>query len=298
MNSIALISHAKVNLTLEVLGRREDGFHDLDSVAQIIDLTDELTIAKAGEGVIEVSSDADGVPSGPDNLVYKACREFFDATGIRAGAKCSLTKRIPAQAGLGGGSGNAATAIVALNELYQCGLTARRLTEIAGRVGSDVPLFVYGGTVRMRGRGERVESLPDAPELDLVVVKPDVGVSTAWAYVELDKSPNRTARGASDAAERAVRAGDRAGLIASLWNDFDPVVSAALDEIASAKRLLLESGAQAAMLAGSGSAVFGVFASREAAELGAESVRREFGIVFVTRTLPRLIAVSSPGGED
>jgi len=298
MYSITIISRAKVNLTLEVLGRRADGYHDLDSVARIIDLTDELSIAKADEGVIEIGSDTQGVPSGPDNLVHKACRAFFVATGIRAGARCNLVKRIPARAGLGGGSGNAAAAIAALNDLYECGLPVDRLAEIAGRVGSDVGLFVYGGTVRMRGRGERVEALPDAPEMHLVVVKPEVGVSTAWAYRELDRSPGRSQRGASDAAERAVRAGDRAGLIASMWNDFDPMVAAAFDEIASAKRSLLDHGAQAALLAGSGSAVFGVFATKEAAESVADSIRREFGNVLVTRTLPRRQPVSSPGGED
>lgn len=292
MNSITLVSHAKVNLTLEVGHKREDGYHDLDSVAQIIDINDELTVAKAGDGVIEIGSDAEGVPLGSSNLAHKACRLFFEATGIRAGAKCSLIKRIPVQAGLGGGSGNAAAAVVALNELYECGLPAEQLAEIVSRVGSDAPLFVHGGAVRMRGRGERVEKLPDAPELRLVVVKPDAGVSTAWAYAQLDGLPDRRARGASDAAERAVRAGDRDALIASMYNDFDLVVSEAFDEITKAKRLLSESGAEAVLLAGSGSAVFGVFPTNEAAEAAADRLRTEFGNVFVTRALPRPITES------
>ncbi len=287
MESIEIISRAKINLTLEVSDKREDGFHDIDSVVQVIDLADRLFISQAEPGIIEVSADAQGVPSGRANLVFRAFESFFEATGIAGGARCRLEKHIPAQAGLGGGSGNAAAAVLGLDQLYGTGLPRTKLAEIAANVGSDAPLFIYGGTVRMRGRGERIEVLPDAPQLDLVVVKPDVGVSTAWAYGELDKNVRPAQRQSSDEAQRAVTERDRDALIRSLWNDFDPVVSAAFEEILRAKQVLLESGARAAVLCGSGSAVFGVFDSRQQAKTAVGLVGRAFSRIFVTRTLGR-----------
>ncbi|MCX6343696.1 MAG: 4-(cytidine 5'-diphospho)-2-C-methyl-D-erythritol kinase [Armatimonadetes bacterium] len=287
MHDIKLVSYAKINLTLEVGGKRADGYHDLDSVAQIIDIKDELRISKAENGVIEVTSDTAGVPSGPANLVYKACEAFFIATGIRSGAKCALTKRIPVQAGLGGGSGNAAAAILGLDMLYETQLPLEQLSEIAASVASDAPLFIYGGTVRMRGRGDQIEPLPDAPELNLVVVKPIIGVSTAWAYSELDKSPDRKLKGKSDIAEKAIHSGNREALINSLYNDFDPIACGASEEIAKAKQMLKDNGAQGTLLSGSGSAVFGIFADIEDCQTAAKNLRSDFPKLFVTRTLPR-----------
>jgi len=286
MDSIELLSHAKINLTLEVSARRSDGYHDIDSVVQIIDIADVLSVSKADDAVIEVSADTASVPSGPKNLVYRACEAFFEETGIRAGAKCRLVKRIPVQAGLGGGSGNAAAAIVALDRLYETGLPLQRLAEIAARVGSDSPLFIYGGTARITGRGEVVEPLPDAPNLDIVVVKPDAGISTAWAYSELDRRPvERT--GASDRADLAIREHDREALLDSLANSFDAVACKALAEVREAKYVLEQAGASRVMLCGSGSAVFGVFDTRLQAEAAGVALGARFTQVFVTRNIQR-----------
>ena len=286
MQTVKLRSYAKINLTLEVSRLRQDGYHDIDSVAQVIDLSDELEIRRAGEGEIRVSVESGEAPADKTNLVCRAAEAFFAQTGVRAGARFVLRKRIPAQAGLGGGSGNAAAAVVGLNRLYDCGLSRRDLCALAASVGSDAPLFVAGGTVRMRGRGDVIEPLPDAPELNLVVVKPAVGVSTAWAYAELDKR-RRFHIGASGAAEAAVRSGSRAALIASLSNDFDPVLCALVPEIETTKRRLLDVGALAAMLCGSGSAVFGVFESRDGALEAASALSGSYAGVFVCRTLTR-----------
>lgn len=288
MVSVELASYAKINLTLEVADRREDGYHDLDSVVQIIDIRDELSICKADPGVIEVDVDTPGIPSGKDNTIYKACELFFQTTGIRSGVKCMLRKKIPAQAGLGGGSGNAAAAIVGLNYLYQSGLYMAELSGIAAKVGSDVPLFIYGGTVRMRGRGEMIEPLPDAPELYLVVLKPvNVGVPTGWAYCELDKKPSHGYECVSERAELAIRQVNRMGLIDAMCNDFDPVVSQAYDEVQQAKDMLTSRGALKVMLAGSGSAVFGVFGSYLEAHAAVESFSCKGCEVFLAQSLKR-----------
>lgn len=287
MREITLASYAKVNLTLEVCDRRADGFHDIDSVVQVIDIRDEITVREAPDGVIEVTTDAPGVPSGPGNLVYKACEAFIRATGLRVGARFDLRKRIPAQAGLGGGSGNAAAAVASMDRLYECGLGEAELARIAASVGSDAALFITGGTVRMRGRGDLIDPLPDAPEMHIVVVRPDTGVSTAWAYAELDRRGHRPSSAASDLAEKAVRAGDKQALLRALSNDFDAVVCETLAEVRWAKDSLLDCGARAALLAGSGSAVFGVFGSASLAEDAAEQLRDSFPYALATHGLTR-----------
>jgi len=289
MKTIEVESYAKINLTLEVLARRPDGYHDLDSVVQVIDLADSLSVSVIEDGAIEVDVDGQSreVPSGRENLIYRACQAFFGSTGISCGVRCLLKKRIPAQAGLGGGSGNAAAALRALNELCSACLDEDELISIAASIGSDVALFVRGGTVRMRGRGDIVEPLPDAPTLHLVLAKPDVGVSTVWAYGELDTRGVRESGAATDKAERAVKRGDRAELIGSIQNDFDAVVTSRFLEVALCRDLLLNSGAERAVLCGSGSAVFGVYSSRDAAASAAKALRGRVPWLATARSLPR-----------
>lgn len=287
MDRISLKSYAKVNLTLEVSGKRPDGYHDLDSVVQVIDISDSIEISKADSGVIELDVDVAHIPTGNENVAYKACEVFFEKSGLIGGAIVKLTKRIPVQAGLGGGSGNAAAVIAGLNALYGCRYSAQELSDIAALVGSDSPLFIYGGTLRMRGRGDVIEPLPDAPEMWMVVVQPDVGVSTAWAYNELDKNSNRETRASSNCAARAVRAGFKAGIIACMWNDFDPLVCNEYSDIMRVKEMLLHLGAETALLSGSGSAVFGIFPECKAAENAAIAARKQYKNVFVARSLAR-----------
>ncbi len=272
MDTIELSCCAKVNFTLEVSARRADGYHNIDSIVQTIDLSDSLVVKRSSRG-ITVDTDMPGVPSGPENLVYRACAAFFDETGISPGVECHLRKSIPAQAGLGGGSSDAAAAVVALDILYETRLSQEELARIASKAGSDAALFTAGGTLRIRGRGDSLTPLPDAPKLDVVILKPAVGVSTSWAYAELDKMPNRARQCSSDAVERAVLAGDEEGLVRGLSNDFESVVYAAFPEIAAARDLLRGLGARGVLLCGSGSAVFGVFGSRDEASRAAEQAR-------------------------
>lgn len=295
MCEITLRSCAKVNLTLEVGGIRSDGFHEIDSVVQTIDLSDELSIRPAGEGVIDVVVTEGGAPEGPANLVFRACEVFLRTTKVRGGARISLRKRIPMEAGLGGGSSNAAAVIVGLDTLYGCGLPTEVLTAIAAQVGSDVGLFILGGTVRMRGRGDRMTALRDAPQLGLVILKPEEGVSTTWAYAELDRRGKRGSRGASGAAEESIVKGDRDGLVRSLHNDFDCVVSARVDGIRRARRALEQHNAERVLLAGSGSAVLGVYESMDRAEAVAQRLSEEFAGSYAARFLTR--AESAPGRQ-
>lgn len=287
MSEIQIRSYAKINLTLEVGEMRPDGFHDIDSVVQVIDLSDELTIGPAEPGAIDVSVVEGSAPQGRENLVYRACEAFVRATGVRGGARIALRKRIPLQAGLGGGSSNAAAAIAGLNSLHGCGLSVEEMATVAARVGSDAALFLYGGTVRVRGRGDLATVLPDAPELSLAIVRPGVGVSTAWAYAELDRRSEHGARGAGDRAEEAVSKGDRSALLESLHNDFDRVIPALVDEVGRAREALEQENAEQVLLAGSGSAVFGVYPSMDRAAEAADRLSGRFAGAYAARSLAR-----------
>jgi 4-diphosphocytidyl-2-C-methyl-D-erythritol kinase len=287
MNEITLRSFAKINLTLEVLDKRRDGYHNLDSITQVIDICDEVTVCRSEPGLIDVDVDVQDVPSGKSNLVFRACRAFFRYTGIYGGAFCKLHKVVPVKAGLGGGSANAAAAIAGLDRIYDTNLTHSQLIEVCSTVGSDAALFIYGGTCRLRSRGEDVASLPKAPRLHLVVIKPHDGIVTKWAYGELDKQPQSRSRSASSEMERAIRNGDLDAMLQLMQNDFDRVMTDTYADIAQAKQVLFDHGALAAMLAGSGACVFGVFESRKQAEDVASSIDGSFESVFAVSSLPR-----------
>lgn len=187
MSTLTCHCPAKLNLFLAVTGRRADGFHELVSVVSTVDFGDTLTVEPRADGVLTLACDAPGVPTDGDNLVLKAAHAFRAATGWQGGAHFTLTKRIPAGAGLGGGSSDAATALSALNRLAGEPLSDAALAEVAAAVGSDCSLFLHRGPLIMRGRGERIESLPEPAAQRLrgqrvLILKPPFGVNTAWAY--------------------------------------------------------------------------------------------------------------------
>ncbi len=287
MSKITLYSHAKINLSLDVSALRGDGFHDIDSVVQIIDIADEMELAVDEPGIIDVTVESGNAPSGPENLVFKACEAFFRTTGIKAGVRVRLWKSIPAQAGLGGGSGNAAAVVAGLNRMFECGLGSAELAGIVSEVGSDTALFIYGGTTCISGRGEVIEPLPDAPELHVVILKPEAGVSTKWAYAEMDRDPQRRKGNGTSRVKQAILDANYNALLAALSNDFDPVISGSVAEIDAAKTLLKNMGAKASLLCGSGSAVYGVFDSHGAAESARQELKSKYESGFVCRSLTR-----------
>ena len=250
-------SFAKVNLTLEVGPRRPDGYHDIDSVVRIIDLCDNITLLPA-EG-ISVSCSDPKVPCDERNTAYKAAKIFFERSGIASGASIHIEKNIPSEAGLGGGSGNAAAVLEALNELFETGYDNKTLAEMGAEIGSDVPLFFFGPLLRMRGRGEIAEHLDYDLPVSLVIIKPDAGVSTAAAYKALDGRESVADFNKSEEMIEALKVGGDVWQYAS--NDFEAVCD--LPEIAEAKAALCES-AKAVRMSGSGSAVFGVYEPADA----------------------------------
>ena len=257
---------AKVNLTLDVLGKREDGYHDLCSVMQTISLHDEITLELNTGELWQMFCDADGVPCDSRNLAWKAARVFFDAIGWEPdGISIRIHKQIPSQAGLGGGSADAAAVLRMLNEWKNAPLSTQELCALGAKVGSDVPFCVLGGTALAEGRGERLTRLPDAPQMYFAVYKPNAAFSTPELFAKLD-AVTITKRPDTAAMCQALCCGDKAAVGGCLCNVFEQAVADSFPELAEIKSVMLNSGALGAQMTGSGSAVFGIFETEAAAQ--------------------------------
>jgi 4-diphosphocytidyl-2-C-methyl-D-erythritol kinase len=285
MITLSVRSFAKLNIALDVLDKRPDGYHNIESVIQPISLEDRLIIRKRDDADVLVRASNPNVPSGKGNLVYTAAVFFLEASGLRTGVEIEIEKNIPMQAGLGGGSSNAAAAIVGMNELFGHPLGEEQMLSLCARLGSDVPFFLRGGTAFVSGRGEVATDIADA-SLEFVVVKPEFGISTAWAYGCLSAQDRRPIHASREVAE-AIRLGSRERLVAAMNNDFGQVAESAFPQIGEIQDRLKSLGADGAMLAGSGSAVFGAFLDANTCDLAFEAIREEYSEVFRARTLLR-----------
>ena len=217
---------AKINLTLDVLGKREDGYHDLRSVMQTVSIRDDIEIDVGTGKPWTLTCDKEGIPQNETNLAWKAAKVFCETAKVDPeGIAIRITKRIPAQAGLGGGSADAGAVLRALNRHYEEPFSVYALCELGALVGSDVPFCTLCGTAMAEGRGERLRKLPDIPECFFVVCKPDFSVSTPELYRILDEKAIAK-RPDNRAMENAILAGDLGGIAENLCNVFDPVVTA------------------------------------------------------------------------
>ena len=258
-------AYAKINLTLDILGKRPDGYHDLKSVFQGISLKDDVEI-DIGTGQPWHVDCGNGIPCDERNLVWKAAKIFCgelekDPNGI----SIRITKRIPSEAGMGGGSADAAAVLKALNRFYGNPLSVMELADLGAKVGSDVPFCVLCGTAMVEGRGERLRKLPDIPQCWFVIVKPPFPVSTPMLFRVMDSEP-MAKHPDNDAMEQAIRRGDLKAVCGEIWNVFDPVVARDHREIDEIKRICMENGALACQMTGSGSAVFAVAETLDQAE--------------------------------
>jgi 4-diphosphocytidyl-2-C-methyl-D-erythritol kinase len=259
--SVFVPAHAKINLTLAVLGKRADGFHDLASVMQTISLHDTLRLTPNRSGKMSAQSDSPGLNT-PDNLALCAALALREAAGDESlGAEIELLKTIPSPGGLGGGSSDAASVLLALNALWGTHLPHERLTELAATLGSDVPYFLSGGTALIAGRGERVTPLPDAQPLWLVLARPPVAVSTATVYRAL--APEDYAIGAdTDALVQAIQLGAPLPLD-RLSNSLEAPVLRDYPQITATRDALLASGAPLVRMSGSGPTLYAPFGALE-----------------------------------
>ena len=275
---------AKLNLTLDILRRREDGYHDLQMVMQSIDLADELTITPA-EGVGAMSTTLSYLPSDGRNLAQMAAEAFRNAAGRGGQLDISIVKRIPVCAGMAGGSSDAAAVLRAMNELTGAGYTPAELAKIGEAVGSDVPYCVVGGTALAEGRGERLTALPPLPPCHVVVCKPPFPISTPQLFSRVDMR-KIARRPDTEGILAALAAGDLTGVARRMYNVFEDVLEPRRQaEINAIKAALIDCGALGAAMTGSGPTVFGLFDDPAAAESARAQLSGSYQDVFLCRTL-------------
>ncbi len=280
-------SYAKINLTLDVLGIRPDGYHAIESVMQTVGLHDTLTLTPRDDPGINIICSTPGIPTDERNLAHKAASLMLAKCGVGIGLDIHMEKRTPSEAGLGGGSSNAAAVLTGLHKLLDLVVGPDEMLGIAAQIGSDVPFFLAGGTALVRGRGEEALPLPDMPEAWIAILKPSFGVSTPWAYKRLDEM-RTIARERSDASKRmtkCIRAGEWDCIPELLSNDLELPALERHPQIGRLKNELLNAGASAALMCGSGSAVFGLFDSESQAQAAAKSLAKSDIQTFVVRTI-------------
>ena len=277
---IKLNCYAKINLTLDIGAKRQDGYHDITTIMQSISLCDKVTISTNNSGKITLSCNVDGVPCDERNIAYKCAAAFYNAYNTECGGvHIDIDKKIPMQAGLAGGSVDGAGVLKGLNLLYGEPFSQIELEEIGASVGSDIPFCIRGGTAKGEGRGTVLTSLDNMPDCFIVLVKPPIGISTGLAYQQADKRsvipPSATAQ-----MEKSL---DNIKLIGrNLRNDFEDAL--ANEELLSLKdRLLSFDGTLGAVMTGSGSVVYALFDDRTKAELCAKEMRCFYDNVFIAQ---------------
>lgn len=265
-------AYGKINLGLDVTGRREDGYHIVRMIMQNVDIYDTLTFEDNDTGEISLTAPGTDLPLGQDNLICKVAWQLKEKYGVNKGACIELIKRIPVAAGMAGGSTDGAAAYLALNELWGLGLSKEQLCELAVSLGADIPYCILGGTALAEGIGEELTVIKDMPECHIVVGKPAIDVSTGWVYKELDSKEIEN-HPDIDGIRRAIEDGDLHRMCSLIGNVLEPVTASKYEEIGKIEKLMEDNGAIKAFMTGSGPTVFGIFDDRNAAEKAVEAVR-------------------------
>lgn len=274
LKTIVMQAPAKINYLLDVIGRRPNGYHDLRMIMQRVNLCDEIEITLTTEPGISVSCGRKGVPDGEGNIAWKAARSMLELSDFKGGVRISLVKNIPVAAGLGGGSSDCAAVLLGLDELLGLQLSRQQLMDIGVKLGADVPFFVFQETALAEGIGEKLTAIEKVAQVWVVLVNPNVPVSTAWVYQNLQLTGRKKL-------SKLPRFLDNLESICGiLSNDLESVTIPAFPVIAEIKQKLISLGAAGAMMSGSGPTVFGLFADQQSAE-AAGSALKETGSWFV-----------------
>lgn len=274
MNQVELRALAKINLGLDVLGRRENGYHDVRMIMQSIYLYDEVKIEKMSIPGVEVATNLDYLPAGGDNIAYKAAKLLRDEFRISDGVKITLNKHIPVAAGLAGGSSNAAAVLFGMNRMFRLGLSQKSLMDRGLKLGADVPYCIMRGTVLAEGIGEELKPLPDMPKCTVLIAKPPVSVSTKAVYEALD-SKEITAHPDINEIIKGLEQHDLRKIAGAMGNVLEDVTIPMHPVIARIKQEMIEAGALGAMMSGSGPTVFGLFTSRSSAREAQKRIREK-----------------------
>jgi 4-diphosphocytidyl-2-C-methyl-D-erythritol kinase len=282
-------SPCKVNLLLNILGKRQDGFHELETVMHPVPLCDRLTFQRGGNG-IQLTCNEPTLPTDSRNLVYRAAEAFLKTASINEGVALHLEKRIPLAAGLGGGSGNSATTLAALNEIFGHPLSPAQLETIAASLGSDIPFFLQDKPALATGRGEKIQSLDFFPALRgtaLLLIHPGFGIATAWAYQQLAKFPE-SLNGQPGRAKKLVsllRKNDLKSAAVEFYNSLEAPALQKYPLLALFQEFLRQNGAAGTLMSGSGSTTFAVIENKTAAETLADKFKQKFGSTNWTSVL-------------
>ena len=270
METLKLLSPAKVNFILNVKGRRPDGYHELEMLMAKISIYDEITLTLKSEGV-SLSCDSSLVPLGSENIACRAAAALIDAKGLDVGVHIRLNKKIPMGGGLGGGSSNAAAVLHGLNELTGNSASLDELMEIGLNLGADVPFFLFEGAALAEGIGERLTLVDDLPEVWMILINPEINVPTAEIFTGL----NLDLTGSAEKHTIVRFNRDIDGLLSGLHNDLEDVTFKAYPEVREAKDFVCRYGALGALMSGSGSTVFGIYADKRAAELSLVAMEKD-----------------------
>lgn len=274
MVSISLKARAKINVGLDVVGRRPDGYHELRTVMQSLGLYDTVFIKKTARPGLKLVTNLKWLPTDERNLVWRAANYMMTEYKIDGGVFIELTKHIPVSAGLGGGSSDCASALTGMRNLFGLPVTNAELVELSARFGADVPYCMAGGTVLAEGSGERLHRLPPHPQAYVLLAKPPVGVSTAAVFGKLELTPD-TPHPDIDAIVRGIRGKSLSDIAAALGNTLETVTADICPTVRELKRVMLENSALAAQMSGSGPTVFGYYQDRAGMRAAADAIARE-----------------------
>jgi len=278
---VTVKAYAKINLSLDIVGKREDDYHLLESVMQSISLYDTVTVAKDNSGEITVSTSDDTIADDKTNIAYRCAEAFFAHTEIECtGIDIRIKKRIPTGAGMAGGSADGAAVILALNEIYSANLSEEQLCSIGETVGADIPFCLTGGTMMVRGIGNILSHLPNLADCHIVVAKPDDSVSTKEAYAAVDNYEGDLIHPETDDICGDICAEDIASLASRLCNVFEQAL--ALPGSLALRDIMLQNDALGACMTGSGSAVFGIFEDEDDAKRCCDALRKTCDNVYLT----------------
>jgi len=285
MNKIEIDSYSKINLTLHVLGKRQDGYHDLETIMQSVNLADRIFIKKEKEG-IKIKCSHPLVPVDSQSLTYRTAEKILNRYKITKGVKIEIDKKIPLASGMAGGSANSASILVGINKLFALNLNNKDLRRIGEELGMDVPFCIQNGTALAYHKGEKVTPLPLVdPPLWLIIINPGFEIPTRWAYNNLDLDQIKKEKNNTEAMLKALKKRELQGIAKNLFNSFERLIIKKYPEIGKIKDRLIEEGILGALMSGSGPTVFGIAQNEEQAFKIYEKLKSEYKSIWVVQTV-------------